>query len=198
MNIEFSEGCKNLKNFNPCKIEESVENIFGQFPELADTSSILYFFHGPNSYQNWPPWKGVATFFPLDFPKTHLRMDYPQLYRLVREKYPAHNYAFHLTRIITEGDEITRTINISHEFQHASQYKENKKHYYLSRIIHNFLSDNVIEEENIPTEYDAIRKSKIVANELCEKSEVERYIQRKILELEGTKYFWIKTKCERW
>lgn len=183
--FEYAEDCEKLKCFNPNIIEEATKTITEYFPELKDTRILLYFNHFPNDYRNWR--HGTATIFPLNYPHSNIDIEFPFL-AISLQKYNCLDFAIHFTRLITEGDEITIAINISHEFQHAVQYKNSKKIYLYGRIICYFLGDQVISEEETPIEYDAIRKSKIIAYDLYGKEEVDEYVQRMLLNPNIKKY----------
>ena len=185
--FEYSDGCKKLKSFNQRAIEKISYVILKRFPELENNSSLLYFFHRPNLPQNWL--YGTASFFIIGSPFSSMEIYFPHLAHVIN-KHSNLDFAFHFTRLITEGDDITKVIYVAHEFQHAVQYKRDKKMYFHGRIIHHFLADKHIEEEKTPLEYDALRKSKIVAAFLFGNNKVEEFIERMLLNPDMKKFIW--------
>ena len=126
---------------------------------------------------------------PLRYPNSNMNTKYPYLIEKCN-KYPNLDFAFPFARPVAVRSEMEKIIHISHEFQHAVQFKTNKKTYFYGCIIREYLGDKVISEQKVPTEYDAKRKSKIVTYSLCEKKEVDEFIQRMLADPSVPKTFW--------
>lgn len=173
--FEYSDRCNELKCFSPNLIEQNTKSIIKYFPELKDIKVLLYFNHRPNDYRNWR--HGISTTFPLDYPDSCIKLEFPYL-AIKIEKYSKIDFVIHFSKLVIEGEEIRRHLEISHEFQHVSQYHRNKTIYLYSCILRYLLGDKAIPEEKIPTEYDATRKSKIVTYSIYRKEEIDRYIQK--------------------
>ena len=159
-----------LKGFDPRLLESTVAKILYYFPELKDVKTIMYFACivkdtnvGANTY-------------PLKYPRSYLEHNNPSLAYACRD-YLDIDFAFWFSKIVTEGDEITRVINISHEINHASQYVLNTKLYLYGCIIR-FLLINYIPNDLSPIEYDSVRKSKIVSYEIFSKKDVDSFINK--------------------
>lgn len=71
-------------------------------------------------------------------------------------------------------DEIAKAVNIGHEFQHISQCLMKKDHHFLSRIIHHLVGG--MREESLPTEVDAERASKLIAEKIYGKDKLDTWI----------------------
>jgi len=178
----YSILCGSLKGFDSTILDNTIERILGHFSELKDVRSLLYFNHSI-SLGNI-----VATMYPLEYPNSGLPVDHPEL-ELIYQQYINLDFFFYFTRIVTKGDLMARVINISHEFQHASQYTVDKKIYMYGCIIRHMLED-LISEVRSPIEYDAERKSKIIAYDLCGDRAVNELIESMLSNPDVPREFW--------
>jgi len=181
--FEYDKLCNKIKNFDINQIKEHTKIILEHFTELENTTGCMYF-DPLTDLQN-----RFATMIPIKYPHLNLNYEFPNLAMVCNDN-PDIDFAFRFTRTHIEEEELVRAINISREFQHAVQYRKNKKTYFYGRIIHWFLSDNIIEEEMIPIEYDAIVKSKYVAINLYGKETVEEMLDKIFSDPKSIKCFW--------
>lgn len=165
--FEYNRKCKNSNSFDAKSIEKTAERICKYFLSLKGVYILLYFHHNLS-------WIGAAAeMFPLNYPNPGI--EFPYLNKVISE-YSHIDFAIHFSSIVTYGDEITKVLNISHEFQHVDQYNDDRKIYLYGCIIRHFLKGQIPLVE-IPIEYDANRMSKIIAYDMCGKVAVKNYIQ---------------------
>lgn len=180
--FKYDTLCNRINNFDINQIKKHTKIILGHFPELENTKGCMYFDPLTDLYNR------SATMIPIKYPHSSLN-EFPNL-AMICNYYPDLDFAFRFTKTHIEGDKLIKAINISHEFQHAVQYRKNKKTYFYGRIIHCFLSKNIIEEEKNPIEYDAIVKSKDVVISLYGKEMVKGMIDKRLSDSASIKSFW--------
>jgi hypothetical protein len=179
----YSTLCGKLDEFDSTRtLETIIDKILQFFPELETVNSLMYFHHR-FSLRNIG-----ASIYPLKYPKSGLQRDYPGFAQIC-EQYVNLDFFIYCTNIITTGDCTARAINISHEFQHASQYTLDTKTYLYGCIIRNMLN-HIISEVRSPIEYDAERKSKIIAIDLCGEKKVNETIENMLSDPDVPKEFW--------
>ncbi len=91
---------------------------------------------------------------------------------------------------------IIETIYLSHEFQHINQFVVNKRIYMYGCILKYYLVYKVIPLEELPLKYDAQRKSKIIAYNLCGAESMKIFSNwifsdKNIQKKNKKKYIWI-------
>jgi len=186
--IEASSGCKKCENFNEKEITKITNLILEYFPKFKGYEYLMFFYHLPNLYQNWPKERGIATFFPLDTPNSGITEKCPEI--IVQNKKKV-DFEFLFTRLVTEGNELEKTYYMSHEFQHAYQYINNKQLYYYGCILNYYLADKEIEIERLPLEYDATKESKYVTTSLYGEENVIQFIEKNLADKDQMKWPWV-------
>jgi len=111
--------------------------------------------------------------FPLDYPNSAVT-EHEDLSSVCNLNSDFH-FAIYIRRDIFDLDEISKIVNISHEFHHIFQYIKDKRSYLFGCIVRYFLND-IIPEVRSPVEYDAERKSKIVAYKTYGRKKVDEWI----------------------
>ena len=147
----------------------------------------MFFLDYPNLYCNWR--KDIASFFPLEFPNSSLEIIYPEVFFSIQNKYKF-DFVFVFTKLITNGNIETKTIFLSHEFQHAYQNINNKQLYYYGCILDHYIDNSVISNGKLPLEYDAEKKSKYVAASLIGENKITRFIEEKLDNDDFPEYLW--------
>ena len=175
MNVIFKYDpyYENLKDFSIAEIEKIAKKTLSYYPELLGTKGLFYFYPLSDLKKN-----RIASTIPLNCPSSILADEFPDLNELCR-KNPDIDFAFQFWEPFLLGNEIKKTIDIGHEFQHAAQFRNNKKPYLYGSIARWVLSKQVPEEES-PLEYDAIRKSKIVSTAIFGTARISEEINRMI------------------
>jgi len=158
------------KNWDKGQFEKLVAKINSFFPEFGDYRIMIFSTHDDTGIFN----SAIATMFPLDYPNSRVS-EYEDLSSACKLKGDLH-FAIYLRSDLFELDEIAQAINISHEFQHISQYINDKQAYFFGCIIRFLLVDK-IPELKTPVEYDAERKSKIIAYELYGSQKIDEWIE---------------------
>jgi len=155
----------NSNTWDEAAFEKLIERTYAFFPETNDQEIILNFTHHRH-YLN----KVIASMYPPNFP---VNEDDPSDTAELRKLKP-NAFIIHRWRNIFSLDEIAKTVNLSHEFQHISQYINKKDHYLRSRIIHHLVGG--IQEDCLPTEIDAERYSKLVIEKIYGKGKTDNWI----------------------
>jgi len=159
------KGVLNGNTWDKAAFEKLIERIYDFFPETNGQEIILNFTHRLH-YLN----KVIASMYP---PNYSVNEDDPSDTVELRELRPD-AFIIHYWRNIFSLDEIAKTVNLCHEFQHVSQYINKKDHYLLSRIIHHLVGG--IQEDCLPTEIDAERYSKLVIEKMYGKDTTDKWI----------------------
>jgi len=173
MNVIFKYDLyyENLKDFSIAEIEKMAKKTLIYYPELLGTKGLFYFYPLSDLKKN-----RIASTIPLNCPSSILADEFPDLDDLCR-KNPNIDFAFQFWEPFLLGNEIKKTIDMSHEFQHAAQFRNNKKTYLHGSIVRRILSKHIPEEES-PLEYEAIRKSKIVSTAIFGPARISEEINK--------------------
>ncbi len=184
--IESNPGYKH-HNYDKGEVQKITNNILEYFPKLGKYIFAIFFLDYPNSYEAMK--LDFAYIFPMDYPNSSLNIKFFDVFQSIRNKNYI-DFVFVFTKLITDGDKWTKTIFLSHEFQHAYQYIRNKQLYYFGRILDNFSDVMKIPKEMLPLEYDAMRESKYITTSLYDEGKITRFTKEKLDNNDSPKYLW--------
>lgn len=106
------------------------------------------------------------------------------------------NYIIYLSNEVGKNEnKIFKNFTIIHELQHFLQYIYLKNHYLKHFILYNYYRIRGFDTNELPTEYDAIKKAKIINYKIFGKDNVDSFINEKIMTSgEDEINYWEKIK----
>lgn len=106
------------------------------------------------------------------------------------------DYIIYLSKDIgKDKSKIFKTFTIIHELQHLHQFIYLKNHYLKHFVLYHYYKIRRFDTNKLPTEYDAIKKAKIINYKIFGKENVDSFINEKIMTSgKGDKNYWKKIK----
>src|SRR4030042_90689 len=174
--IQYSQGLLqqlNSTNWDRHKFEDTIEKALTFFPELGGWRVLIYCTEQIRSV-----YEAIATMFPLNFPNSRVTdyLDLASACKLIEDL----DFAIYIRQGIFDLEEIHQTINIGNEFHHVSKYIRDRRTYLLGCIVRHLLT-STIPEVRSPIEYDAERKSKIIAYGIYGRKKVDDWVDSNVV-----------------
>jgi hypothetical protein len=161
-------------------------NSFFDLNNVGQKRILIYF----TDHSNWFLKGSLGQTFILDLEDHRRDLDYrfPEL--SAARAIEKIDYVIILSQhIFRDGDPIFKIFTIAHEFQHIYQYAFHLRYFLMNRVLFYYfrltISDRqsfYLKQMEIPNEYDARRKAKVINSEVNTSSVIERYLDRKISE----------------
>ena len=152
-------------NWDKNIFEKRIFDISSFFPETKEHTILFYFTHhydwkNHNLANMHPPYCPIG-----DAGNSELEE--------LREKRPD-IFIINFWRDMFSIDDISQSLNYAHELQHVSQFITSEKYYWFSRISYCLVDG--FQEEELPTEVDAERKTKIILNQIYGQKILDEWI----------------------
>ncbi len=106
------------------------------------------------------------------------------------------DYIIYLSNDIGHDEnKISKNFTVIHELQHVLQYIYLKNLYLKSFVLCNYFSIRKFDINDLPIEYDALKKAKLINYRIFSKDKVDSFLDKKIeISKEDEKIYWKKIK----